>query len=83
MENQVTCLAGNCDLYFVRGVAIDEDVIKDREYYEGLHSILDRTYQSFIAQCSLKQIITYNGKRLFFAHFLLRDEKADYPYYPL
>lgn len=83
MEKKVTCLAGNCDLYFVRGVDIDEDVLKDRDYYEGLNSVLDHTYKAFIESCPLKLIISHNGKKIFFAHFLMRDEAADYPYYPL
>lgn len=46
IEKKVTCLAGNCDLYFVRGVDIDE-LIKDNSYDL---MVLGHSHQEFVKE---------------------------------
>src|SRR5574344_1211966 len=36
IEENIICIAGNCELYFQKGVEIDPDVIKDKDYYDQM-----------------------------------------------
>lgn len=83
IAENVTCLAGNCELYFADGVDIDSDVLKDKQYYDTIREILPDKYFLWVKSLPLKFELTLCEKKLLFSHFLIKDQNAPYPFYSL
>ncbi|MGN0824254.1 MAG: metallophosphoesterase family protein [Candidatus Coproplasma sp.] len=76
----VTCLTGNCELYLICGVEIDCDVLKDKEYYDTERAKLNGEQLNFLKSLPLEMTVEFNKKKLHFAHFLISDPTAAYPF---
>ncbi|MGN0803978.1 MAG: metallophosphoesterase family protein [Candidatus Coproplasma sp.] len=80
INSDATCLLGNCELYLIKGVEIDSDVIKDKAYYDEERAKLSERQLQFLRSLPLELTVEFNGKRLHFAHFLISDKDAPYPF---
>lgn len=83
IEENIICIAGNCELYFQKGVEIDPDVIKDKDYYDQMRCMLPGKYVEWVKHLDKEILIQANGHKIYLAHFLMQDRGLSYPYYPL
>lgn len=83
IEESITCIAGNCELYFQKGVEIDPDVIKDKDYYDKMRCMLPEKYMEWVKHLDKEILIQANGHKIYLAHFLIQNRESPYPYYPL
>lgn len=83
MKSGAAVLAGNCDLYYTRGVDIDPSVIQYRSAFAALDTLLNPEEQAFFRNLPIEYTVRHNGFTLWFSHFLIKDADADYPYYPV
>ena len=82
IENNIEMLPGNHELYYLRGVEID-NLISDieKEHQQWIWSTLNEKHREFLEKCPLEIKVNAYGKKLSFKHFLVENENADYPFY--
>lgn len=83
MKSGAVCLAGNCDLYYTRGVDIDPSVVQYRRQFASLDNILSPDEQNFVKNLPLDYTVEHGGFKIWFSHFIIKDRNAGYPYYPI
>lgn len=80
IKENIICIKGNCDLYLEKGVIIDDDVLKDKEYYENMKKKLSIDELDFIKKMPFYIKLKINNKKIYLSHFLIKDLNLKYPY---
>lgn len=82
MNNNIKMILGNHELYFLRGVEID-DLISDmeKEHQSWIKSTLDDKYREYLLNCPLEIKEEINGIKISYSHFFIKDNTKDYPFY--
>lgn len=82
IENNIEMILGNHELYFLKGVEID-DLISDieKEHQAWIKSTLNEKHKEFLEKCPLEIKLDVYNKKISFKHFLIKDENAAYPFY--
>ncbi len=82
-NSNVRFILGNHELYYLYGSEID-DAIKpqdEKEHYTWVKNKLDESDREYLEKCNLcHDKEKFLNEKLLFAHFLLKDEKARYPF---
>jgi len=82
-NNNIRFLLGNHELYYLYGIEID-DAIKfesEKAHYAWVKSLLDESDREYLKKCDLYYTKEeFLGEKILFAHFLIEDEKALYPF---
>jgi predicted phosphodiesterase len=86
-NSNVRFLLGNHELYYLHGVEIDDEItsVGEKAHYKWIRSLLNKSDEEYLKSCSLyyKYDIDcgkLSDKKILFAHFLISDEKASYPF---
>lgn len=80
IKENIICIKGNCDLYLEKGVIIDDDVLKDKDYYENMKEKLSIDELDFIKKMPFYIKLEINNKKIYLSHFLIKDLNLKYPY---
>lgn len=82
MENNIEMVLGNHELYFLRGVEID-NLISDieKEHQAWIRSQLTDKHRNYLLKCDLEKYLEVDGLKFSFRHFLMKDINKDYPFY--
>lgn len=82
MENDIEMVLGNHELYFLRGVEID-NLISDieKEHQAWIRSQLSDKHRDYLLKCDLEKYLEVDGLKFSFRHFLMKDKNKDYPFY--
>lgn len=82
MKNNYNIIFGNHELYYLRGVEID-NMISDieKEHQVWIKSQLYEKHFEYLNKCSLEIYEVFDGLRVSFRHFFIKDDSLDYPFY--
>ena len=82
MNSNVELLLGNHELYFLRGVEID-NLISDieKEHQAWIKSKLNEKHKEYLEKCALEIKLNICNKKVSFKHFLIENEENNYPFY--
>ena len=82
MENNIEMVLGNHELYFLRGVEID-NLISDieKEHQAWIRSQLTDKHRDYLLKCDLEKYLEVDGLKFSFRHFLMKDINKGYPFY--
>ena len=82
MKNDIEMVLGNHELYFLRGVEID-NLISDieKEHQTWIRSQLSFEHREYLLRCDLEKYLEVDGLKFSFRHFLMKDKNKDYPFY--
>ena len=84
MNNNINMILGNHELYFVRGVDIDENISEiEKEHQSWIRSNLDDTHRNYLLNCNLEINEEFEGVKVSFKHFFQKDSNLDYPFYSI
>ena len=82
IDNNITTVLGNHDLYYVRGTIIDDEMSDDEISHQGwIRSLLTEREKNYLVNSPLRIETNILGKKIYFQHFLFNSEKKDlYPF---
>lgn len=82
IKNNINIVLGNHELYYLRGYDID-DRISDEEklHQEWIWSQLTDEHKEFLNNCPLEIKEVFDGVKVSFMHFFMKDINLDYPFY--
>lgn len=84
MNNNINMILGNHELYFLRGVDIDENISEiEKEHQSWIRSNLDDTHRNYLLNCNLGINEEFEGVKVSFKHFFQKDSNLDYPFYSI
>ncbi len=84
MNNNINMILGNHELYFLRGVDIDENISEiEKEHQSWIRSNLDDTHRNYLLNCNLEINEEFEGVKVSFKHFFQKDSNLDYPFYSI
>lgn len=84
MNNNINTILGNHELYFLRGVDIDENISEiEKEHQSWIRSNLDDTHRNYLLNCNLEINEEFEGVKVSFKHFFQKDNNLDYPFYSI
>ena len=84
MNNNIDMILGNHELYFLRGVDIDENISEiEKEHQSWIRSNLDDTHRNYLLNCILEINEEFEGVKVSFKHFFQKDSNLDYPFYSI
>lgn len=86
IDNNITLLLGNHELYYLYGASnIEDSTISENElkHQEHIKNQLTDKHYNFLKSCPINLIINYKNKHLLLSHFLLQDKSKILPFYPL
>lgn len=83
ISNNIKMILGNHELYLLKGPNIDSLIgTEEREYYKWVKDSLSKREVDYIKKCPL--YLKYNDiisdKDIIFCHYLIKDEKSDFPF---
>ena len=89
IENNVKSVLGNHEIYLLRGTNFDSSIVgEEKEHYDWVKESLTEKEINYIKNCPLYFDININykdgkfDKKYILCHYLLKDEKAIYPFEP-
>lgn len=87
MDNNIKTILGNHELYLLKGTNIDSSIQgEEKEHYKWVKESLTYKEINFIKTFPLYYKIDINydnkipNKQIFLCHYLINDEKSDYPF---
>ena len=84
IDNNVAMVLGNHELYSLNGITVNKHKgPKEVEHHNWIAEQLTHEQKQFLRQLSFTLERTYNDKSILFAHFLIRDSRASFPFYNL
>lgn len=85
-DNNVKFVLGNHELYYLRGTEIDNEIKDDqKEHLDWVKSQLNDSDREYLEKCPLYYECTIDydkipSNKILFAHFLIEDINAPYPF---
>lgn len=84
LNNNISIILGNHDLYYKCGLEIDDEIIGENEikHHHWVHDSIKDYISKDKLNYPLSKEINVNGKKLLFQHYMLNEnlEKAPYPF---
>ena len=81
MNNNINFVLGNHELYYLRGVEIDDNISDiEKEHQAWIKSNLNNFHREYLLNCNLEINEEFEGVKVSFKHFFQKDSNLDYPF---